>query len=30
MAVVGFRQGLWEKPIWKGIWPHMDPTDSVC
>ena len=23
-------EGLWEKPIWEGVWPHLDPMDSVC
>ena len=30
MAVVGFLQNLWEKPIWEGVWPYLDPMDSVC
>ena len=30
MAVVGFLQSLWEKPMWKGIWLHLDPMDCVC
>ena len=30
MAGLGFLQSLWEKPIWEGVWPHMDPMDSVC
>ena len=30
MAGVGFLQSLWEKPIWEGVWPHLDPMDSVC
>ena len=30
MAGVGFLNSLWEKPIWGGVWPHLDPTDSVC
>ena len=21
---------VWEKPIWEGVWPYMDPMDSVC
>ena len=29
MAGVGFLNSLWEKPIWGGVWPHLDPTDSV-
>ena len=20
----------WEKPIWEGVWPFLDPMDSVC
>ena len=27
---VGFLQSLWEKPIWEGVWPYLDPMDSVC
>ena len=30
MAGVGFLQSLWEKPIWEGVWPYLDPMDSVC
>ena len=30
MAGVGFLQSLWEKPIWKCVWPFLDPMDSVC
>ena len=30
MAAVGFLQNLWGKPIWEGVWPCMDPMDSVC
>ena len=30
MAGAGFLQSLWEKPIWKGVWPDLDPMDSVC
>ena len=30
MAAVGFLRSLWEKPIWEGVWPHLDPMDSVC
>ena len=30
MVGVGFLQSLWEKPIWEGVWPYLDPTDSVC
>ena len=29
MASVGFLQSLWEKPIWEGVWPYLDPMDSV-
>ena len=29
MAGVGFLQSLWETPIWEGIWPFLDPMDSV-
>ena len=24
-----FLQSVWEKPIWEGVWPYMDPMDSV-
>ena len=27
---VGFLQSLWEKPMWEGVWPYLDPMDSVC
>ena len=30
MAGVGFLQSLWEKPIWEGVWPYLDPIDGVC
>ena len=30
MAGVGLLQSLWEKLIRKGIWPYLDPMDSVC
>ena len=30
MVAVGFLQSLWEKPIWEGVWPFLDPMDSVC
>ena len=30
MAGVGFLESLWEKPIWEGVWPCLDPMDSVC
>ena len=26
MAVVGFFQSLWEKPIWEGVWHYLDGT----
>ena len=26
----GFLQLLWEKPIWEGVLPCLDPWDSVC
>ena len=29
MASVGFLQSLWEEPIWEGVWPYLDPMDSV-
>ena len=29
MAAVGFLQSLWEKPIWEGVWPCLDPMDSL-
>ena len=29
-AGVGVLQSLWEKPIWEGVWPNLDPMDSVC
>ena len=29
MAVVGFLQILWEKPIWEDVWPPLDQMDSV-
>ena len=25
-----FLRSLWEKPIWEGVWPNLDPLDSVC
>ena len=28
--MVGFLQRLWNKPIWEGVWPYLDPMDSVC
>ena len=30
MAGVGFLQSVWEKPIWEGVWPYLDPMDTVC
>ena len=30
MAGDGFLKSLWEKPIWEGVWPYLDPWDSVC
>ena len=24
------NQSLWEKPIWEGVRPYLDPMDSVC
>ena len=30
MAGVGILHSLWEKPIWEGVWPYLDPLDSVC
>ena len=30
MAGVGFFQSVWEKPIWEGVWLHLDPMDGVC
>ena len=30
MAGVGFLQSLWEKPIWEGVWPCLDPMDCAC
>ena len=30
MAAVGFLRSLWEKPILEGVWPYLDPMDSVC
>ena len=29
MVGAGFVQSLWEKPIWEGVWPYLDPMDSV-
>ena len=30
VAGVGFLERLWEKPIWEGVWPYLDPMDRVC
>ena len=30
MVGVGFFQSLLEKPVWEGVWPYLDPMDSVC
>ena len=30
MASVGFLESLWETPIWEGVWPYLDPMESVC
>ena len=30
MACAGFLRSVWEKPIWEGVWPYLDPMDSVC
>ena len=30
MACAGFLHSLWEKPTWEGVWPYLDPWDSVC
>ena len=30
MACAGFLQRLWEKLFWEGVWPYLDPMDSVC
>ena len=27
---IGFLLSLWEEPIWEGVWPYLDPMDSVC
>ena len=27
MACAGFLQSLWEKPIWEGVGPYLDPWD---
>ena len=30
MAGDGFLLSFWKKPIWEGVWPYVDPMDSVC
>ena len=30
MGAVGFFRCLWEKPIWEGMWPVLDPMNSMC
>ena len=30
MVCAGFLRRPWEKPIWEGAWPYLDPWDSVC
>ena len=30
MPGAGFLSSLWEKPIWDGVRPYLDPMDSVC
>ena len=30
MSGAGFLQSFWEKPIWEGVWPNLDPMDGVC
>ena len=30
IAGVGFLQSLRDKPTWEGVWPYLDPMDSVC
>ena len=30
MPGAGFLRSLWVKPIWEGVWPYLDPMDSVC
>ena len=30
MADDGLLRSLGEKPIWEGVWPYLDPMDSVC
>ena len=28
--VMASSLSLWKKPIWEGVWHHLDPMDSVC
>ena len=30
MAAVGFLRSMWEKPIWEGVWPYLDPMETAC
>ena len=30
MADDGLLRSLGEKPIWEGVWPHLDAMDTVC
>ena len=30
IAAVGFFRSLWEKPIWEGVWPYLNPINSFC
>ena len=29
-SALASSQSLWEKPICEGVWPYLDPMDSVC
>ena len=29
MACAGFFHRLWEKPICEGVWPYLDPWESL-
>ena len=29
-VVLASSKVLWEKPIWEGVWPNLDPMDTVC
>ena len=29
MAGVDFLRSLWERTIWEGVWPHLNPMDRV-